>query len=65
MELGTIIFFNRETGFGVIQNDEGGKVLLHYSQVQSAAKNLFEGQRVCFNARHGICDTMAMNVRLR
>jgi hypothetical protein len=25
MDLGTIIFFNNETGFGVIQNDEWGK----------------------------------------
>lgn len=25
MGLGTVIFFNNETGFGVIQNDEGGK----------------------------------------
>jgi cold shock CspA family protein len=65
MGLGTIIFFNNETGFGVIQNDEGGKVLLHYSEVRSGSKNLFEGQRVCFDARHGICDTMALNIRLR
>ena len=65
MELGTIIFFNKETGFGVIRNDEGGKVLLHYSEVQSGSKNIFEGQRVCFDARHGIYDTMALNIRLR
>jgi cold shock CspA family protein len=65
MELGTIIFFNNETGFGVIQNDEGKKVLLHYSEVRSESRNLFEGQRVCFDARQGRSDTMALNIRLR
>ncbi|MBN2516092.1 MAG: cold-shock protein [Deltaproteobacteria bacterium] len=65
MELGTVIFFNNETGFGVIQDDVGKKVLLHYSEVRSESKNLYEGQRVCFDVRKGISDAMALNIRLR
>jgi len=65
MELGTVIFFNNETGFGVIRDDEGKKVFLHYSEVRSASKTLYEGQRVCFDVRKGLSDTMALNIRLR
>jgi cold shock CspA family protein len=65
MELGTIIFFNNETGFGVIRDDKGKKVLLHYSEVRSESKNIYEGQRVCFDVRKGLSDTMALNIRLQ
>jgi cold shock CspA family protein len=65
MELGTIIFFNNETGFGVIRDDEGKKILLHYSEVRSELKSLYEGQRVCFDVQKGLNDTMALNIRLR
>ncbi|MBN2688963.1 MAG: cold-shock protein [Deltaproteobacteria bacterium] len=65
MELGTVVFFNNETGFGVIQNDEGKKLFLHYSEIRSGSKSLFEGQRVCFDVRKGLSDKMALNIRMR
>jgi CspA family cold shock protein len=65
MELGTVLFFNKETGFGVVQDDEGKKVFLHYSEIRSGTKSLFEGQRVCFDVRKGLSDTMTLNIRMR
>jgi CspA family cold shock protein len=66
MTQGTVLIFNNETGFGVIRDEGGNKVFVHYSEIKSEGTgSLYEGQRVIFDIRKGLTGTMAMNVRLR
>ena len=65
MELGTVTFFNHETGFGVIKDDEGEKYCFITASLDLSQKKLCEGQRVCFDVRKGLDGTMALHIKLR
>ena len=55
MTQGTVKWFNGETGFGFIQQDDGGTdIFVHYSQINATGyRQLEEGQRVSFQAQQG------------
>lgn len=66
MMQGTVLIFNNETGFGVIRDERGNKVFVHYSEIKTGeTRSLYEGQRVIFDIRKGLKGTMALNVRLK
>ena len=50
MQIGTVKWFNSETGFGFIQPEEGGgDVFVHISAVERAGiSSLREGQKLSF-----------------
>ena len=66
MPQGTVLIFNNETGFGVIRDEEGNKVFVHYSEIKTGwTGSLYEGQRVIFDVRKGLSGAMAINVMLK
>jgi CspA family cold shock protein len=52
--LGTVKWFNKQKGYGFIEQDEGGDVFVHYSAIVGEGfKNLEEGERVEFEVVQG------------
>ncbi len=64
MSQGTVIFFNNQTGCGIIADDKGLKVFVHRSAVQTNGfKTLREGQRVWFDMLETPREPQAINVK--
>jgi CspA family cold shock protein len=62
-ERGTVQWFNEAEGYGYIQRERGGKVLVHYSEIRGAGlRSLIKGQRVEFSVVEGITGLQAENV---
>ena len=54
MASGTVKWFNDKKGFGFIENDDGGDVFVHHTDIQgSGFKTLSEGDRVSFDVEQG------------
>ncbi len=67
MAIGTVKWFNAQTGFGFIQPESGGKdVFVHISAVERAGiASLNEGQKVSFDLEQGQQGkTSAANLKL-
>ncbi len=63
MPSGTVKWFNDKKGFGFIENDDGGDVFVHHSDIQgSGFKSLIEGDRVSFDVEQGQKGPKASNV---
>jgi CspA family cold shock protein len=61
---GIVKWFNDKKGFGFIENEEGGDVFVHYSDIErSGFKTLTEGDRVTFNVDLGTKGPKATNVK--
>ena len=61
---GTVKWFNERKGFGFIQQDGGGDVFVHHSDINmSGFKSLSEGDRVSFEVEQGTKGPAAKNVR--
>jgi CspA family cold shock protein len=61
---GKVKWFNEKKGFGFIESDEGGDVVVHYSAIQgSGFKTLYEGQRIRFDVEQGKKGPAAANVQ--
>ena len=64
MSQGIVIFFNNQTGFGIIADDKGLKVFVHRSAIQAdELKTLREGQRVWFDIQVTPREPLAINVK--
>lgn len=60
---GKVKWFNAEKGFGFIENNEGGDVFVHFSEIQGEGfKTLDEGQEVTFDIVEGNRGPQAANV---
>ena len=63
MKEGTVKWFNASKGFGFIEQDNGGDVLVHYSAIKTDGfKTLDEGARVQFEVVDGPKGPAADNV---
>ena len=63
MPSGTVKWFNDKKGFGFIENDDGGDVFVHHTDIQgSGFKTLSEGDRVSFDVEQGPKGPKASNV---
>jgi cold shock protein len=64
MSEGKVKWFNEHKGFGFIENDEGGDLFVHHSNIQGEGfKTLSEGQRVSFDVAQGKKGPAAENVK--
>ena len=65
MSTGTVKFFNAEKGYGFIKAEDGKKIFIHFSAIQSDGyKTLEEGQKVQFEIVEGNRGPQAANVSL-
>lgn len=62
--IGTVKWFNKEKGFGFINNESIGDVFVHFSAINAQGyKSLEEGQRVEFEVEESDRGPQATNVR--
>jgi CspA family cold shock protein len=63
MAEGTVKWFSDKKGFGFIEQNEGGDVFVHHSDINmSGFKSLDEGDRVSFEVEEGARGPAAKNV---
>ena len=54
MATGIVKWFSDKKGFGFIENDDGGDVFVHFSEIQKDGfKSLTEGDRVSYEVEQG------------
>jgi CspA family cold shock protein len=64
MPQGTVKWFNDAKGYGFLQEDNGGDVFVHHSEINMPGfKTLAEGERVEFERTQGPKGPKAVNVR--
>ena len=64
MPQGTVKWFDDAKGFGFLQEDGGGDVFVHHSEINMEGfKTLSEGDRVEFESTQGPKGPKAVNVR--
>ena len=63
MPKGIVKWFSDKKGFGFIENEEGGDVFVHHTDISGAGfKTLSEGDQVTFEVEQGNKDPRATNV---
>ena len=64
MPQGTVKWFNDAKGFGFLEQEGGGDVFVHHSEINSDGfRSLAEGERVEFETTQGPKGPKATNVR--
>lgn len=64
MPQGTVKWFNDAKGYGFLQEDDGGDVFVHHSEINMQGfKTLAEGERVEFETTAGPKGPKATNVQ--
>jgi len=60
---GTVKWFSEQKGYGFIEQDEGGDIFVHHSEINMAGfRTLAEGDRVSFEVGEGTKGPAAKNV---
>jgi len=63
MAEGTVKWFSEQKGYGFIEQDEGGDIFVHHSEINMPGfKTLSEGDRVSFDVGEGKKGPAAQNV---
>jgi CspA family cold shock protein len=63
MAEGTVKWFSEQKGYGFIEQDEGGDIFVHHSEINMEGfKTLSEGERVSFDVGEGRKGPAAQNV---
>ena len=63
MSSGIVKWFDEKKGYGFIESDDGGDVLVHHTGIQgSGFKVLSDGERVTFDIEQGNKGPKAVNV---
>lgn len=64
MAQGVVKWFSNQKGYGFIEQDNGGDIFVHYSEIvdQDGFKTLNEGDRVTFEVGQGEKGPAAKNV---
>lgn len=63
---GTVKWFNKDKGYGFLEQDNGEDVFVHYSAIRSDGYRLLvEGQRVEFSVERGPKGLQAKDVVIR
>ena len=63
MASGRVKWFSDKKGYGFIENDEGGEVFVHHTDIKGGGfKALNEGDRVTFDVEQGQKGPKAINV---
>ncbi|MGD8370292.1 MAG: cold shock domain-containing protein [Deltaproteobacteria bacterium] len=63
MAEGTVKWFSEQKGYGFIEQDEGGDIFVHHSEINMEGfKTLSEGERVSFDVGEGKKGPAAQNV---
>jgi CspA family cold shock protein len=63
---GTVKWFNKDKGYGFLEQDNGEDVFVHYSAIRSDGyRLLIEGQRVEFSVERGPKGLQAKDVVIR
>ena len=63
MASGKVKWFSDKKGYGFIENDDGGDVFVHHTDITGAGSNaLNEGDRVTFDVEQGQKGPKAINV---
>lgn len=61
---GTVKWFSRQKRFGFIEQDDGGDIFVHLSQIQeSGIRSLFQGDRVKFEVDRNEKGPFACNIK--
>ena len=64
MAEGTVKWFSEQKGYGFIEQDEGGDIFVHHSEINMAGfRTLAEGDRVSFEVGEGTKGPAAKNVK--
>jgi CspA family cold shock protein len=64
MPEGTVIYFNTQTGVGVIKKEKGGGIFVDFRSLQdSGLTTLFEGQRLRFDVIEKKWGQQAINLK--
>jgi cold shock protein len=60
---GTVKWFSDQKGYGFIEQDNGGDIFVHHTEIQGTGfKTLAEGDRVSFDVGEGRKGPAAQNV---
>ncbi len=63
MAQGTVKWFSDQKGYGFIEQDNGGDIFVHHTEIQGTGfKTLAEGDRVSFDVGEGRKGPAAQNV---